>query len=158
MPGWQSGSRASTESTSGRMAEHVAIRFRNWVAVNRDHAMKLAKSPEAIEQLSTELRLLLLAYGRMNTTGHATFEALRGKPEQAELRQLLGHVDTETGERHLAAESTIYKAKRKLADAGLLVESSGGLVCVWVAYDHAQKGNGGAGICPFHRYRRTETP
>jgi hypothetical protein len=120
--------------------------------------MKLAKSPEAIEHLSTELRLLLLAYGRMNTTGHATFEAPRGKPEQSELRQLLGHVDAETGERHLAAESTIYKAKRKLADAGLLVESSGGLVCVWVAYDHAQKGNGGAGICPFHRYRRADTP
>ena len=134
----------------------MAIPYRNWVGVNRDHAMKTAKSPEAIENLSTELRLLLLAYARMNSAGHATFEAPRGKPEQSELRQLLGHVDTSTGERVLCAESTIYKAKRKLADAGLLVESSGGLVCVWVAPDHAHKGNGGVGICPFHRWRQAK--
>jgi hypothetical protein len=154
----RNGNKAYSALTSGRTADRVAIRYRNWIAVNRDHAMAVAKSPEAIENLSVELRLLLLAYARMNSTGHATFAAPRGKPEQSELRELLGHVDMETGERVLCAESTIYRAKGKLAKAGLLVESSGGLVCVWVAVDHAHKGNGGAGICPFHRWRRAEVP
>jgi len=133
----------------------VAIPFRNFVAVNRDHAMQVAKSPEAIEQLSVEHRMMLLAYARMNSTGHATFEAPRGKPDESELRNLLGHINTKTGERVLCSARTIYRAKEKLAAAGLLVEKDGGLVCVWVASEHAHKGNGGAGICPFHRSRKS---
>lgn len=135
----------------------MAIGFNNFVGVNRDHAMKVAKSPEAIDNLSTEHRMMLLAYARMNPSGHATFEAPRGKPEQSELRQLLGHIDKGTGERVLCSERAIFYAKRKLADAGLLVESSGGLVCIWVSTDHARKGNGGVGICPFHRFRKSGT-
>ena len=95
----------------------MAIRYRNWVAVSRDHAMQVAKSPEAIEALSVEHRMMLLAYARMNSTGHATFEAPRGKPEQSELRILLGHVDLETGERVLCSAKTIYRAKEKLSGA-----------------------------------------
>ena len=133
----------------------MAIPFKNFVAVNRDHAMQVAKSPEAIEELSVEHRMMLLAYARMNSSGHATFEAPRGRPAESELRKLLGHVDQKTGERVLCSARTIYRAKEKLANAGLLVEKEGGLVCVWVTVDHAFKGNGGAGICPFHRSRKS---
>ena len=119
--------------------------------------MKVVKSPEAIEYLSIEHRMMLLAYARMNPAGHATFEAPRGKPDQSELRELVGHVDKKTGERVLCSARVIYKAKRRLADAGLLVESSGGLVCIWVSVEHAERGVGGTAICPFHRWRKSGT-
>jgi hypothetical protein len=129
----------------------VRITYLKWVAVDQKYAMQVARSPEGIEELPTELRLLLVAMGKMNAAGHAHFEAPRGKPDESELRREMGHVDKRTGDRVLCAASTIYKAKQRLANAGLLVESSGGLVCVWVATDFAEKGSGGIGICPFHR-------
>lgn len=137
--------------------DELAIPYPSWIALNRKRVMELATSPDAFDELPIEMRLLMVAYARMNTLGHAAFEAPRGHPELSELRMLLGRVDKGTGERVPCSPGIIYKAKKRLAKTGFLASADGGLVCVWVATDHAYKGNGGAAICPFHRTRRSES-
>jgi hypothetical protein len=128
------------------------IPYQRWIAVNREYAMRVAKSAGSFEHLATELRLLLLAEGRMNKAGHAIFEGERGNPDASDLRRLMGLVDKKTGEVILCSRQAIYRAKRKLADAGILVDESGGLNCVWVATEHAVYGFGGNVMCPFHQH------
>ena len=128
------------------------INYHKWVAVDQEYTMNVAKSQRAMDNLSTDLRLLLLAQARMNEAGHAHFDDPRGR-DDSELRTLLGHLDSKTGEIIRASRQTIHTAKQKLHESGLLVDTSGGLRCVWVATEYAEKGGRNPTVCPFHGHR-----
>jgi hypothetical protein len=122
-----------------------------WVALSQSQANRIAVEGRA---LTSDLRLLLAATGKMNDSGHAHFEPTHTRTkEPGELRRLLGTVDA-NGELRPMSARNVYKIKQKLADAGLLVDASGGETCVWVASDLATR-DAGLSLCPFHLHRKS---
>ena len=102
------------------------IKFsRYWVAVGQSEVLNAVTALSERDLLPTEAKLLLLALGSANNGGHAEFIA-------GELQQLLGRVDKDTGELKPMTRRGVEIAKKRLADAGLLVDTSGGMRCVWL--------------------------
>jgi len=93
----------------------------------------------------------------MNDAGHAWFEPTHkrgGKDEPGELRHMLGTVDVKTGELKPMSSRNVYAIKKRLAEAGLLADASGGETCVWVSHDVAKRATRGKALCPYHRHYR----
>jgi hypothetical protein len=111
--------------------------YNRFVLVNQDFT-----DGRALASLSTDSRLLLASIARMNDDGHAIFD-------DGELKEILGKIDTETGVKTPLSRVSVYSAKRKLADAGLLWELSGGERCVWLSGEFACRKKSGA-LCPVH--------
>lgn len=101
------------------------IPFDRWVAVGQKEAGMLIKGIRRRDELSADLRLFALAMSRMNNGGHAEFQP-------GELSLMMATVDKKTGEILPMNRSQIFRLKRKLANAGFLVNASGGVTCVWV--------------------------
>jgi hypothetical protein len=123
--------------------------YQRFILVNQDFSEGLA-----IADASTDLRLLMLAIGRMNDDGHAVFDP-------GELQSLLARINLKTGEKRPLSRRAVYGAKHKLADAGLLWESSGGERCVWLSGEFAMRKKSGL-LCPVHsnagRFYRRRPP
>lgn len=122
------------------------IFFEDWVAVGRDEVTDLVKTLADRDLISSEMKLMLLALGKMNNGGHAVFEP-------GYLSKQLAVVDKATGEVKPMSRMQIFRIKRDLAKAGLLVDASGGVQCVWVSARYVQRNKqNGAFRCPFHRH------
>jgi hypothetical protein len=111
--------------------------YDRFILVNQDFT-----DGHALASLSTDSRLLLACIARMNDDGHAIFD-------DGELREILGKIDTETGVKTPLSRRAVYDVKRKLADAGLLWELSGGERCVWLSGEFACRKKSGT-LCPVH--------
>src|SRR5690242_1062782 len=107
------------------------IFFDDWVAVGRDEVTDLVKQLAERDLISAEMKLMLLALGKMNNSGHAVFDP-------GYLSKQLATIDKRTGEVRPMTRENISKIKRNLARAGLLVNASGGVQCVWVSARYAQ--------------------
>lgn len=117
------------------------IPYDRYSAVNRKWTVRAAD--EGFQRLATEARMLIVAQRKINALGHAMFD-------DGDLAKLLATIDRKTGELKPASYDTIYRAKVKLARAGVLVDASGGENCVWVASEYAFFGFGGSTSCPYH--------
>ncbi len=123
----------------------------SWIAVDQPRVAKIAEVNEG-GSLSAQSQAILLALGRANNGGHATF-----KP--GELASLLGKpasVDLKTGEVIPAKPMTrggLYKVIKGLADAGLLASTeTGDGQCLWLNSAVAQRSKQHGGWeCPVHR-------
>jgi hypothetical protein len=115
------------------------IDYSSFALVNQDEAQLIASQSA---ELSTDTRLLLAALGRMNDAGHAVFQA-------GELCEILGKINRDSGEKKPLSTQSVYAAKRKLFEAGLLEENTGGETCVWVTSRLAFRKKSGR-RCPVH--------
>jgi hypothetical protein len=106
---------------------------KQWVAIGQQEAAALLATLSEHNLLSTEAKLLLLAISRCNNGGHAEFYP-------KELGELLGKVDRQTGELVPLDRSGVSRAKKKLFEAGLLADVSGGAACVWLNASVIQRG------------------
>lgn len=122
------------------------IFFDDWVAVGRDEVIDLVKQLSDRDLISAEMKLMLLALGKMNNGGHAVFEP-------GYLSKHLATVNGTTGEVKPMSRENISRIKRNLARAGLLVNATGGVTCVWVSARYVQRSKQNGGFrCPFHRH------
>jgi hypothetical protein len=121
------------------------IFFDDWVAVGSSEVTDLVKQLAERDLISAEMKLMLLALGKMNNSGHAVFDP-------GYLSKHLATVNRSTGEVKPMTRENISKIKRNLARAGLLVNATGGVQCVWVSAGYAQRNRQHGNFrCPFHR-------
>ncbi|WP_214103864.1 hypothetical protein [Acrocarpospora catenulata] len=92
--------------------------------------------------LSLDTRLLLVAIGRANNTGHAVFIP-------GELQRILGR-GLPDGTRKPASRSTVYATLKKLREAGLMMPG-GGETCVWLVRELWERQRARGSLCPIHR-------